>query len=136
MDTEVMVQHLRKYFSKSKNIDYIIKKIKGPDQTIKLYEILCMLNNPNEDTCNFTDTINFIKNDTLLWSHPTFDKERKKIEEEDDFYLCPRELCESVLRCKKCGCSKVYSYSKQTRSLDEPTTVFAMCSKCSNKWSE
>ncbi|CCV02278.1 Putative transcription elongation factor TFIIS [Invertebrate iridescent virus 30] len=138
MELEVMAKHLEKYFSKQKNIDYIIKKIKGPNQTLKLYEILCMLNNPNANENKLEQIIQYIKNDTLLWSNPAFDKERKKVEEENDFNVCPYEISEGVLQCKKCGCKKIFSFTKQTRSIDEPTTVFAMCSnkECNNKWCE
>lgn len=133
-----MAEHLKKYFSKQKNIDYVMKKIQGPDQTLKLYEILCMLNNPNANENKLEEVIQFVKNNTLLWSNPVFDKERKKIEEENDFNVCPYEISEGVLQCKKCGCKKIFSFTKQTRSMDEPTTVFAMCSnkECNNKWCE
>lgn len=37
-------------------------------------------------------------------------------------------------RCKKCGQSKTTHYSLQTRSADEPMTVFVTCLTCSNRW--
>jgi transcription elongation factor S-II len=34
----------------------------------------------------------------------------------------------------KCGSSKVSYMQKQTRSADEPMTVFIQCQKCGNRW--
>jgi DNA-directed RNA polymerase subunit M/transcription elongation factor TFIIS len=137
MEPEMLEQNLRKYFSKQKNIDYIMKKTNGPNQVLKIYEILCMINDPkNEREDKLSKAIEYLKNDQLLWSNPTFDVEKKKIEEENDFMVCPYEISEGVLTCGKCGCKKIFSFSKQTRSMDEPTTVFALCSECGNKWCE
>lgn len=137
MEPEMLEKNLRKYFSKQKNIDYIMKKTNGPGQVLKIYEILCMINDPrNEGEDKLSQAIEYLKKDQLLWSHPTFDIEKKKIEEENDFMVCPYEISEGVLTCGKCRCKKIFSFSKQTRSMDEPTTVFALCSECGNKWCE
>lgn len=132
-------QYLKKYFGKQKNIDYILKKTNDPDQRIKIYEILCMINNPNNDLTsdeNLSNIIALIKNNQLLWSNSFFEKEKLKLEEENDFILCPYELSDGVLTCQKCESQKIFSFSKQTRSMDEPTTIFAFCSNCKNKWCE
>lgn len=55
-------------------------------------------------------------------------------QEEDDFMLNPMLVEEGVNVCYKCGSKKTVSYSKQTRSADEGTTVFCMCVNCGNKW--
>jgi len=125
-------QSLKKYFGKQKNIDYIMRKTSGVDQTIQIYQLLCML----EKKEDITHIVHHIKNNQLLWNNPTFDKERAKIEEENNFMVCPYELSEGVLTCGRCKSSKIYTFSKQTRSMDEPTTVFAMCSECGHKWCE
>ena len=135
----MLVQSLKKYFGQEKNINYIIKKTSGPDQTIKIYHILCLLSNPSNPSITNNDKLAqvkiYLKNDTL-WSHFTFDKEKLKIEEENDFMVCPYELSEGVLECRKCRCKKIFSFTKQTRSLDEPISVFALCSQCAHKWCE
>lgn len=41
---------------------------------------------------------------------------------------------EGALKCNKCKSSKIFTFSKQTRSADEPTTVFARCCECNAKW--
>jgi DNA-directed RNA polymerase subunit M/transcription elongation factor TFIIS len=137
MNSEMLEQILKQYFSKQKNIDYIMKKTSGSEQSIKIYEIICMMNNPDyskED--NLVRTINFLKNDKLLWSHPIFDVEKQKMIEENDFMVCPYEISEGALKCSRCSCKKIFSFSKQTRSIDEPATVFARCSECGHRWSE
>ena len=108
-----------------------MNKTTGPEQSLKIYEIICMIKEKGLDL-----TISYLKNDKLLWSNPIFEKEKVKIEEENNFIVCPYELSEGVLVCRKCNCRKIYSFSKQTRSMDEPTTVFALCSVCGYKWCE
>lgn len=58
----------------------------------------------------------------------------KMQEEEEDFILNPVTVVEGVNTCHKCGSKKTISYSKQTRSADEGTTVFCCCYICGNKW--
>jgi len=36
--------------------------------------------------------------------------------------------------CGKCGSDRTTNYQKQTRSADEPMTVFVACVTCGNKW--
>ena len=59
---------------------------------------------------------------------------QNKIKEYNSFILKPFEVDEGVLTCNKCGSNKTYSYTKQTRSGDEATTVFAICSNCNARW--
>tara|TARA_B100001057_G_scaffold248151_1_gene248402 strand:+ start:1125 stop:1541 length:417 start_codon:yes stop_codon:yes gene_type:complete len=59
---------------------------------------------------------------------------RNKIEEHDKFLIKPFEVDEGVLECGKCGSNKTISYTKQIRSGDEGTSVFALCYNCNNKW--
>ncbi len=44
------------------------------------------------------------------------------------------EVPNSMLTCGKCGMSKTSSYEMQTRSADEPMTIFASCLCCGNRW--
>lgn len=39
-----------------------------------------------------------------------------------------------AFKCGKCGKRKCTYYEKQTRSADEPMTVFVSCMNCGNKW--
>jgi DNA-directed RNA polymerase subunit M/transcription elongation factor TFIIS len=37
-------------------------------------------------------------------------------------------------KCRKCGCEESYGYVIQTRSCDEPATVFVICKRCSHRF--
>jgi len=130
-----LTKSLSVYFNQ-KNIDSILKKTKD-DQRLKIYEILCMINNPEiTPKEGLLDAVAMLKKNQLLWNHPTFALAKVKLEEENDFIICPYEISEGILTCRKCGCKKIFSFTKQTRSLDEPTPVFALCSQCGNRWAE
>jgi DNA-directed RNA polymerase subunit M/transcription elongation factor TFIIS len=78
---------------------------------------------------------NIIKQGKLGWEHGSFENIKKSIQEQDDYILNPFEAEEGVVECKKCGSSKVYSVSVQTRAADEPMTTMAQCIICKTKWS-
>lgn len=40
----------------------------------------------------------------------------------------------SLFTCGRCGSTKTTSTQKQTRSADEPMTVFVLCLNCGNRW--
>ena len=88
------------------------------------------------------DILSGIKLSTILatikerqtgWEHPCYTEMQARMEEQDDFIINPFEVEEGVLECH-CGSRRVYSYSKQVRSCDEGTTVFAQCMACKAKW--
>lgn len=60
-----------------------------------------------------------------------------KYEKDENEYLqlleCP-SVDEGMFQCNKCKSKKIFTMSKQTRSGDEATTVFARCSECKNGW--
>ena len=39
-----------------------------------------------------------------------------------------------LYRCRKCGCNKTMQREMQTRSADEPMTIFISCVECGNSW--
>lgn len=82
--------------------------------------------------CSFkvTDVINNVKNKTMGWSHPNFEKNNRTQKEFDNFLVNPPEVEEGVIECHRCGSKKTFSFSKQTRSADESATVFVRCSNC------
>lgn len=76
-----------------------------------------------------------IKKGLLGWDHRFF-KAPKQSQEEHDYYTSnPFEAEEGVVQCMKCGSSKVYSVSVQTRASDESMTTMAQCTLCKTKWS-
>jgi DNA-directed RNA polymerase subunit M/transcription elongation factor TFIIS len=78
---------------------------------------------------------NVIKKNNLGWEHESFHKLKQSQNEQDDYILNPFEAVEGVVECNKCGSSKVYSVSVQTRAADEPMTTMAQCTICKSKWS-
>jgi DNA-directed RNA polymerase subunit M/transcription elongation factor TFIIS len=78
--------------------------------------------------------IESLKKDTNLgWNHPVFYSVTCRIKEQDDFILKPFEVEEGVIECR-CGSKRVFSYSKQSRSADEPMSTYAQCMVCKAKW--
>jgi DNA-directed RNA polymerase subunit M/transcription elongation factor TFIIS len=76
-----------------------------------------------------------IKQGKLGWDHASFNYVKQSQQEQDDYILNPFEAEEGVVECKKCGSSKVYSLSVQTRAADEPMTTMAQCTICKTRWS-
>jgi DNA-directed RNA polymerase subunit M/transcription elongation factor TFIIS len=88
-----------------------------------------------------SDVLSSIKSNKTGWNHCDFQEFQDQLNEQDDFIENPFEVAEGVLECKKvlkngkvCGSKRVFSYSKQTRSADEPMTTFATCCACGTKW--
>ena len=75
-----------------------------------------------------------IKSGTIMWNHVNFNEIIFRQKEQDDFIVTPFEVAEGVLKCPKCSHMKTFSFSKQTRSADEPMTTFSQCVKCKHKW--
>ena len=44
------------------------------------------------------------------------------------------KVTSGVYKCAKCGCDKTRQYEMQTRSADEPMTLFITCVECGNSW--
>lgn len=79
------------------------------------------------------ECLDSIKNQKIGWSHSMYETAAAVLAEQDDFIQHPFQVEEGVLECK-CGSRKVYSFSKQTRSADEPMTTYAECVTCGSKW--
>ena len=119
-----------------KNLTILEKAIyakTGDDETAYkdlVYEVVCEISRGKK----LPVILEAIKNIKTGWNHPDFDDTRFRQQEQDDFIVNPFEVEEGVLKCGKCGNSRTFSYTKQTRSCDEGTTVFASCMTCKNKW--
>ena len=74
-----------------------------------------------------------VKQNRIGWQHPSFDFAKSQIDEQDDFIQNPFQVEEGVIDCR-CGSKRVFSYSKQSRSADEPMTTYAHCVECNSKW--
>lgn len=74
-----------------------------------------------------------INKSMIGWDHPDYDDIKHRIEESDEFIINPFEVEEGVTECG-CGSKRVFTYSKQVRSCDEPMSTFAKCVKCKKQW--
>lgn len=51
-----------------------------------------------------------------------------------DWAQTHRKVTEGLYTCFKCKGKKTYQYEMQTRSADEPMTIFITCANCENTW--
>lgn len=65
---------------------------------------------------------------------PQFQDERMKDELEAKNIETPLDVKEGVNICSKCKSKKTYQFSLQTRSCDEPATIFLTCATCGHRW--
>ena len=77
-----------------------------------------------------------IKKEEIGFDSSTFRNIKEKQFEIDNFIVNPFTVEEGIAECRKCNGKRVYTYSKQKRSADEPATVYAQCVNpmCKNRW--
>ena len=93
-----------------------------------MYQILFDLQTKKNE-----EVITNIKECKIGWKHPHYKDISLKLAEQDEFIVNPYEVEEGALECR-CGSRRVFSFTKQIRSADEPATTFAQCVKCGSKW--
>lgn len=113
---------LEKAIFEASNNDLMYKEI--------AYEILFLMTTGMKSS----DVLEKLKSNQVYWSNSSFHEVAMKKKEQDDFTISPFQVEEGVLKCPKCSGCKSFSYSKQTRSADEPMTTFATCYHCKHKW--
>jgi DNA-directed RNA polymerase subunit M/transcription elongation factor TFIIS len=124
---------LATHFAKPANIAYICNALSAPHQHMcrNLYEFMTLIQIEGVNSA-----LTKLSSTNLVWSSKKFADQKRDLIEENTFMVSPYEISEGILSCSKCGCQKIFSFLKQTRSLDEPITTFALCSMCSHKWTE
>lgn len=100
------------------NDNDVINKMLKLAETEDIYEIMGML---------------YKKSCKLGFESQCFEKHIKDEKEYLNLLECPN-VEEGMFQCQKCKSNKVFTMSKQTRSGDEATTVFAKCSQCKFGW--
>ena len=75
-------------------------------------------------------------NNQLMWESTLYSEFKNEEMLRYDRIEKPEHLNieEGVLECSGCKCKRIHTYSQQTRSADESTTIFCTCIKCGNKW--
>lgn len=132
MTTSIFMSKLSKYFSsKEDELEELELRLKYLEDHNILYNILYEI---KHEMVDIGELIERLDEGKYLWKDPLFETYEKWIEEQNEFIKKPFEVEEGVIECS-CGSKKVFSYSKQTRSADEPTTTFAECLVCKKKWS-
>jgi DNA-directed RNA polymerase subunit M/transcription elongation factor TFIIS len=58
----------------------------------------------------------------------------EQLKRETTMLAGPQQQGSSLFTCKKCGKSRTNYYQQQTRSADEPMTVFIQCLNCGKEW--
>ena len=58
----------------------------------------------------------------------------KKYKRQEDLYESKQEAMTDEFKCKRCKSRKTTYYEMQTRSADEPMTIFITCLNCGNRW--
>ena len=69
------------------------------------------------------------------WSQAFEDAARKALRFTDASAMDPKLMPDGILKCR-CGSMKTSYYEMQTRSADEPMTVFAKCHTCGKRWKQ
>lgn len=78
--------------------------------------------------------INLINQNKLCRNNPDFYSYMLEENEQNNFLITPFQIEEGIAECNKCGSKKVFSYQKQSRSCDEPSSTYSQCVVCKNKW--
>ena len=120
-----------KHEQNAKILEKYIHKVSAKNDE---YEIIYQTVGDIIKNINIKIILENIKKEIVGWKHPTFKQISERIEEHDEFIINPFEVEEGVTECKKCGSKRVFTYTKQVRSSDEPMTTFARCVKCKSNW--
>ena len=135
MYRQLGVQVLSKYISSEKNVKLLEKNVNEVTNNQEDYKKLILeLVNHKRGGMSSKDILKLLKSKKVLEDGSVYEEYRLKLKEHDGFLIKPFEVDEGVLECGKCGSNKTISYTKQTRSGDESTSVFALCYNCNNKW--
>ena len=129
---------LRKVLTKEQNVKIIENSIynsslENKESELLYYLITYQVVNDILKGVKLPDILSYIKNGEINFKHRSYNDMINEEIEQDNFIIKPFEIEEGVLQCK-CGSKRVYSYSKQSRSADEPMSTYAQCMSCKSKW--
>ena len=119
-EIDLLEQTIHQYFIDHKHIHY---------QSL-VYDVVGTLN----PTTDISEVIKQIQEGRVFFRGLQFKKERDQDEKEARYIETPLDVKEGVNKCSKCGSKKTFQFSLQTRSCDEPATIFLTCASCSHRW--
>jgi DNA-directed RNA polymerase subunit M/transcription elongation factor TFIIS len=89
---------------------------------------------------DFATTLEFLKKlpdaDVIITESPLLLATRQQHQLEDELIERREDVTEGEYTCGKCTSRRIGRRLKQTRSADEPMSVFLRCTACSNRWRE
>lgn len=136
MNRELGTQVISAYLSIPKNIEILEKRI-----------ALCATS-PEDYLKRVYECVGYMTHGWVKEYHADIKEKRSgfslnafydfiELETETDNFLAEEiDVEEGALTCPRCSSCKTFSYTKQVRSADEGTSVFARCYNCGNKWRE
>ena len=110
----IYTDRLRTIYSNMKNPD-IIKSIKAGELAPKVFAFMTHQ-----------------EMDPAIWKSMI----EKKIKRDASKYSTNVEAMTEMFTCKKCKSKKCTYYELQTRSADEPSTIFITCIDCGKHWKQ
>ena len=146
MNDETVAQNLEKgiynYAIKESNSKKIVKKWENPHfaqlYTDRLRTIY--LNLKNEELLAQIKSREILPQTIAFMTHQEFKPDHwrslieKKIKRDASKYTNNIEASTDMFTCKKCRSKKCTYYELQTRSADEPATLYISCLDCGTHW--
>ena len=135
MEREKGIAVLKTVLNNQKQVVDIEKKIFQLSDGSNYYDILYqVMIDIIEKKVDIKSIKKNLENKNILRSHPDFYQLYLDENEQNNFILKPFEVEEGISTCKKCGSKRVFSYQKQSRSSDEPSTTYCECVACRSRW--
>ena len=80
------------------------------------------------------DSFRALQNEELGFDGPVYKEYAEIRDAQDEYVINPPEVVEGALECPICKGMRVLTYTLQTKSGDESTSVFAKCVNCNHDW--
>lgn len=126
-------EYLQPFLKKEKNRDVFTKEIlKKNNHRCEVLRVITRLDSRVPPKKVLED----LKGDVKGFDTDEYKSVRDELEKQDIFFSSTPEIEEGVFVCSKCKHNRILTTSKQTRGLDEGTSVFCRCVKCGNEWRE
>ena len=102
----------------------------------KIKEIIITLENNSDLVTNILDNNIDATKIAQLRPHELNPEKYEKIikKKENEDYAKNNQATTDLYKCAKCKKRKTVVFEKQTRSGDEPATIYVECKECGNQW--